>query len=464
MTSERPQLVQALDAAAKQCRLQGRRWMLTINNPTFREAEVLYRLGHTNDIDCLVYGAEHTEEGEGTPHFQIYLHFKGNWRWNRIKDLFPRADIELAKKPKLACCRYCAKEGFYYAFGNVPDLASGARQGSKRAREHAEDMERSRVVHEMRTGQIMFKELSDEQLLDKKLVSACEKAMNMTMGPPRPFRYICTFVSPTGWGKTYNVWESFMQVATVEFGGTQEWFCDPENYCMLFDEFCGQIRCQKMLKYLDNRPISLPIKGGHRPCYWQIIFICSNTAPDEWYTKEDPKTGLKVSSIPDEVRKALYRRIGYPLPTDSGETHVYNDVFNDMMSAREEMRKTCVRLQERMLESIQKQQVFMEEYMKRVKELYKRIQEALARHAYQAELAHDFDEPEYQPIQLDHDTQPDAHPEIEAAPAARAAADYSDQPTNLVRQNAVADLTQAEHESLPDATLENDSDSDSDFE
>lgn len=463
MTSERPQLVQALDAAAKESRLRGRRWMLTINNPSFREAEVLYRLGHTDDIDCLVYGAEHGEEGEGTPHFQIYIHFKQPWRWNRVKNLFPRADVELARKPKLACCRYCAKEGFYYKFGpKAPEdylLKPGNNEpGSRRAREHAEDMERSRVVHNMRTGQIMFKELSDEQLLDKKLISACEKAMNMTMGPPRPFRYICTFVSPTGWGKTYNVWESFMNVATVEFGGTQEWFCDPENYCMLFDEFCGQIRCQKMLKYLDNRPISLPIKGGHRPCYWQIIFICSNTAPDEWYTKEDPKTGLKVSSIPDEVRKALYRRIGYPMPTESGETHVYNEVFTDMLTAREEMRKTCVKLQERMLENIQKQQVFMEEYMNRMTQLSDRVHEALARHALQAEVAQDFNEPEYQP---DHDTQPDVLPGIETAPAAMAAAAKTHQ---LVRQDAMPDLMQPEHESLPDTTQVEDSDSDSDFE
>lgn len=458
MNPERPALIQAMEQPVRESRLQGRRWMLTINNPSFKESEVLYRLGHTDDIDCLVYGAEHTEPGQGTPHFQIYIHFKGMWRFNRIKNLFPRADIELARKPKLACCRYCAKEGFYYAFGNVPDLNS---EGSHRQRDHAADMERSRVVHMMRTGQIMFKDLSDDQLLDKKLISACEKAMNMTMGPPRPFRYICTFVSPTGWGKTYNVWESFMNVATVEFGGTQEWFCDPENYCMLFDEFCGQIRCQKMLKYLDNRPISLPIKGGHRPCYWQIIFICSNTSPDEWYTKEDPKTGLKVSSIPDEVRKALYRRIGYPLPTESGETHVYSEGFIDMSSAREEMRKTCVKLQERMIENIHKQQVYMEEYMKRVKELYQRIQEALARHALQAEVAQDLDEPEYQP---DHDTQPDVLPGIETAPAARAAADYSKQPANLVRQDAMADLMQPEHESLPDTTLVEDSDSDSDFE
>lgn len=345
MNSERPQLVQALDKAAKGTKVQGRRWMLTINNPTYEESELLYRLGHTDDIDCLVYGAEHVDEG--TPHFQIYLHFKAMWRWNRLKNLFPRADIELAKKPKLACCRYCAKEGFYYAFGNVPDL-HGQERGERARRLREEDLAREEVVKRIRTGEMRFMDLSDEQILDTKLCRAAEKASSLTQGPMRPDVYICCLVSPTGWGKSYSVWETFQRVASVEFGASQEWFLDAEQEVMLFDEFCGQVRAQKMLKYLDMYPISLPVKGGHRPCYWKLVFICSNTPPDEWYMKDDPKTGLRVSSIPDEVRKALYRRIGYPQATARGETHVYDPMLTDLLSAQKEMKQIAVRLYERL--------------------------------------------------------------------------------------------------------------------
>ena len=325
--------------------LQGRRWMLTINNPTFQESEQLYNMGHSDSIECLVYGAEHVDEG--TQHFQIYIHFKANWRFNRLKQTFPRARIELAKKPKLACCRYCAKEGFYMAFGNVPDLTTGSRSGTRRARERAEDMAREEIVRKIRRGELRFQELSDEQLLDTKLVRAAKDASSMTQGPMRDDVYNCCFVSPTGWGKSYAIWKTFLHVASVEFGGTQEWYLDAEQEVMLFDEFCGQVRAQKMLKYLDRYPISLPIKGGHRPCYWKLIFICSNTRPDEWYMKDDPKTGLRVSSIPDEVRKALYRRIGYPNATSSGETHVYDAQFTNMDDARKEMMEIVQRLQQR---------------------------------------------------------------------------------------------------------------------
>ena len=45
----------------------------------------------------------------------------------------------------------------------------------------------------------------------------------------------------------------------------------------------------------------------------------------------------KRHTIPDDVRQALYRRIGYPLPNADGETHVYDPAFTDMASARNEM-------------------------------------------------------------------------------------------------------------------------------
>lgn len=405
-----------------------RRWMLTINNPTFLESQKLYDLGHSDLIDCLVYGAEHVDEG--TPHFQIYLHFKGNQRFNRIKAIFPRADIEVARKPKLACCRYCAKEGFYYAFGNVPDLSTGCRKNSQAAANKAADLAREEVVKRVMRGELRMVDLSAEQLLDQKLVKACERAASMIQGPMRPDVYVCCFVSPTGWGKSYSIWETFLRVASVEFGASQEWFLDAEQEVMLFDEFCGQVRCQKMLRYLDRYPISLPIKGGHRPCYWKLVFICSNTPPDEWYMKDDPKTGIRTSSIPDHVRQALYRRIGYgnfPDEIKIGETHVYDPAFTNLEAARREMKGICVRLHERLYpkaadapnamddpDQVQAEQEAERQEIRRLEQHGIHLDQIAAQwdaerasqRQLEARQEKDFDEPEYESL-------PDQPPEAE---------------------------------------------------
>lgn len=335
-------LAEKLNEVARGTLATARRWMLTINNPTFEESETLYALGHHKDVDCLVYGAEHCDEG--TPHFQIYLHFKEPCRWARIKGLFPRADIEIAKKPKIACCRYCAKEGFYYAFGNVPDLTTGHRQGSQAQKRAAENLEREDVIKKIRKGEMRYKDLSEANLLDTKLLRAAKEAVSMCQPPKRYNVHVCVFISPTGWGKSFSVWEHFGIVAQAEFAGNNDWYLNAEEEVMLYDEFCGQVRVQKFLKYLDGYPMWLAVKGGHRPCYWKVIFICSNTPPEMWYTQEDKATGIRTSTIPEPVRQALYRRIGYPNSTTHGETHVYDPTFTDMPHARDEMNQICQRI------------------------------------------------------------------------------------------------------------------------
>lgn len=236
------------------------------------------------------------------------------------------------------------------SFGSIPDINTGSKQGSQSARKKAEDLAREEVVKKIRNGEMRFQDLSDAQLLDSKLVRAAEKAASMTQGPMRHGVKVCVFVSPSGWGKSYNVWETFQRVAGVEFANNQQWFLDAEQEVMLFDEFAGlqtQCRAQRMLKYLDENPISLPIKGGHRPCYWKLVFILSNTPPNEWYMTTDKNTGMQVSSIPEHTRDALYRRIGYGKwegVDPNRQTHVYMEPFSDIPTARAEIKRICTQL------------------------------------------------------------------------------------------------------------------------
>ena len=329
-----------------------RRWMLVINNPSFKESEQIYALKDDPHVAGLIWSAEHahdTKDNENanlTEHYHIYISFNNPIRQTWIKAKFPRAHIEPAHKPALACCRYVAKEGFFMAFGNVPDI----NQESRTAKKKAEDLAREEVVKKIRNGEMRVQDLSDAQLLDTKLVRAAKEAASMTQGPMRHGVKVCVFVSPSGWGKSYNVWETFQRVAGVEFSNNQQWFLDAEQEVMLFDEFAGlqtQCRAQRMLKYLDENPISLPVKGGHRPCYWKLVFILSNTPPNEWYMVQDKVTGALQSSIPEHTRDALYRRIGYGKwegVDPNRQTHVYMEPFSDLNTARAEIKRICVQL------------------------------------------------------------------------------------------------------------------------
>lgn len=331
--------------------LKLRRWMLVINNPSFKESEDIYLLARDPHVAGMMWSAEHAhdklenEQENKTEHYHIYISFNNSMRFSWLKTKLPNAHIEPARKPALACCRYVAKEGFYMSFGNVPDIKT-----SKSERKRAEELAREEVIKRIRKGEMRFQDLSDQQLLDRKLVQAAKEAASMTQGPKRHGVKVCVFVSPSGWGKSYNVWETFQRVAGVEFANNQQWFLDAEQDVMLFDEFAGlqtQCRAQRMLKYLDENPISLPIKGGHRPCYWKLVFILSNTPPNEWYMTTDKHTGMPVSSIPEHTRDALYRRIGYGKwegVDPNRQTHVYMEPFSDIPTARAEIKRICTQL------------------------------------------------------------------------------------------------------------------------
>ena len=53
-------------------RVRAKRWVFTLNNYTPEEENKLKEM----DCEWMVFGHEHTKEGEGTPHLQGALTFK----------------------------------------------------------------------------------------------------------------------------------------------------------------------------------------------------------------------------------------------------------------------------------------------------------------------------------------------------------------------------------------------------
>jgi hypothetical protein len=88
---------------------QARKWCFTINNPSAADdpGEALRELG-----DRVRYAVWQKERGEnGTPHFQGFVLFKGRGRrLQGMKDLFPRAHLEIAKGRCAENRKYCTKE------------------------------------------------------------------------------------------------------------------------------------------------------------------------------------------------------------------------------------------------------------------------------------------------------------------------------------------------------------------
>lgn len=83
-------------------RTRSRVWSFTLNN--YSEDEIK----NIQSLDCQYTFQE--EKGEmGTPHLQGMLCFKNPQEFKRVKNLIPRAHLEIARK-KNALFKYCMKE------------------------------------------------------------------------------------------------------------------------------------------------------------------------------------------------------------------------------------------------------------------------------------------------------------------------------------------------------------------
>nr|WAE42353.1 MAG: replication associated protein [Cressdnaviricota sp.] len=81
---------------------QGRKWILTINNPIIEWDEIV-------KTSCADYACGQLEKGEsGTIHWQLAIWYKCTKRFAFIKKLFPEAHIELMNSDK--GFEYCTKE------------------------------------------------------------------------------------------------------------------------------------------------------------------------------------------------------------------------------------------------------------------------------------------------------------------------------------------------------------------
>lgn len=124
---------------------RSRGWCFTLNNYTQEEEEAIKK------IDCkyLVFGHEHTKEGEGTPHLQGYIFFKNQKQFNPVKKLFPaRTHLEVQKGNSEQAAEYCKKEGVdIYEKGERPLTKKEIRSEGGRKRGEIQKEEWTNMIN-----------------------------------------------------------------------------------------------------------------------------------------------------------------------------------------------------------------------------------------------------------------------------------------------------------------------------
>lgn len=109
----------------------------------------------------------------------------------------------------------------------------------------------------------------------------------------------CTVLwGKTGSGKTFKAIEEAGNDVFIKIATTKWWDGYQGQRNAIIDEFRGGIAIEHLLRWLDNYPVSLEIKGSTVPSKIENFWITSNIAPVDWYP-----------TIDHDTYKALERRL-----------------------------------------------------------------------------------------------------------------------------------------------------------
>ena len=285
--------------------MQGSRWCFTINNPRIPED---FFWEDPNNQQQMTYVICQEEVGEeGTRHIQGFLILKRTQRLSWLKNLNPRAHWERARGTNQQASDYCNKDdthppdGYRFNYGEMPTREAPKRNVLLEAAiQEVDDMKEG--------GYKRPADISTLALLAPGFTSVHKLLNAACVGPYRPNFCVITMVGPPGCGKSFAAWKHFPNAGRAVYGNSGLWFINPTASCMLFDEFCGQIKLTDMNEHLDKYPYAIEIKGGMVPALYNCVIITTNTKPSDWYKADDPAVG---STKRTDALAALYDRIGY---------------------------------------------------------------------------------------------------------------------------------------------------------
>lgn len=266
--------------------------MWTLNN--WREEQVDWLAQYSQECERLKYICWGYEKGEeGTPHLQGMCVYKNPRSFKAVcRELQEVVDVKMhveqAKKPAIACMRYCQKDGDF--FENDPE----ARPKEQGARSDLETLRDAIVI-----GAVT---VDDVALLNPFMFHQYGRTLEKIQGivgrkKYRDWRTEGLWMwGPTGVGKSYQVkmqWKKDPDnwYKLHEDGGWWEGYSGQEN--VWIDEFRGGIPYNQLLQLIDDTPFQVKMRyRGTIPFLSKKIWITSCMPPDEVYNNLAEKDSL----------------------------------------------------------------------------------------------------------------------------------------------------------------------------
>lgn len=259
-----------------------KRWVFTINNPTFEDYVHVIEYCTLENCKFAIVGEEKGDR-EGTPHLQGFVSLRKNVRAANLEaSLGGRAWLSRARGSDEDNEEYCAKESTY--------LRVGEPGGKGRSSGLADAT--SAVLAGTPINEVARKYPTTYVVFGRGL----ERLGQLLVDKSRDWKTdVIVLIGPPGCGKSKFAHEFPADKKYYKSRG--KWW---DGYCghdvVVLDDFYGWIPYDDLLRVCDRYPLRVEYKGGMAQFLAKHVIITSNKEPAEWYRSE-----YNLS--------ALYRRI-----------------------------------------------------------------------------------------------------------------------------------------------------------
>lgn len=290
---------------------QGRKWLLTINNPKEKNLEHQKIKEILTLFPSLIYYCMADEEGQ-TYHTHVYFALEHPTRFSTIKKRFPEAHIDRAEGTSAECKAYVQKAGkwandpkadtsipgTFEEWGNFPVERQGERVNLALLYQFVKDG--------LSNYEIM--EQNPDYMLNLEKIERARQAVREQQYRETFRQLETTYIwGPTGAGKTRGVMEShgYSGVYRVtDYAHPFDSYAGEE--VLLLEEYSSNFKIRDLLNYLDGYPLMLPARYSNRVACYTKVYIISNLCLSRQYPEiqyESPATYAALLRRIQKVRR-----------------------------------------------------------------------------------------------------------------------------------------------------------------
>lgn len=312
---------------------QGRKWLLTINNPKEKGVDHTAIQEGLKQFPSLLYWCMADEKSE-SEHTHVFFALEHPTRFSTIKRRFPTAHIDRAEGTAAECRAYVQKSGKWADSEKAETSIPGTLEewGELPVERQGERADLALLYGYIKDGLSNYEimEKNPDYMLNLERIERARQAVREQQYRETFRKLEVTYIwGPTETGKTRSVMErySYSGVYRVTDYAAHPFDSYAGQDVLLLDEYGSNFKIRDLLNYLDGYPLSLPARYSNRVACYTKVYIISNLCLSKQYPVEQYNSPATFAALLRRINKV----IRYTAPGEFQEFETQNYMDNPFL-------------------------------------------------------------------------------------------------------------------------------------